>query len=157
MRSVSAVLMLLLSACASTPTFCGPSPFPEWMQRALAHPNDNPAFHRFYLAFHGKPEGLHAYFSEALRQANSPEIDVEAGEGLSWEFQTIIRHIGDAHFSAALKAESIQVQSAIASCFPDVASAEFPRTLHLVANAPKVDFPMLQTYRGEYHPSVPKG
>ncbi len=123
------------------------------MQSALAHPESNPAYHRFSLAYHGQFEGLHAYFVEALRQAESPEINVDAGEGLSFELQTIILHLGDACFSSALATEPERVRSAVACCFGGVATPAYPQTSRLLANVPRIDFPMLRTYRSDYHPA----
>ena len=153
MRAFSAILALALAGCASPQVFRGPPEFQTWMQSALAHPDSNPAYHRFSLAYHGQSEGLHAYFVEALRQAESPEINVEAGEGLSFELQTVILHIGDARFSSALAAEPERVRSAVACCFGEVATPAYPQTSRLLASAPKIDFPMLRTYRGAYHPA----
>ena len=157
MRTLLAGLLLSLGGCASTPqqTFVGPPDFQEWMHRALAQPDSNPAFHRFALAYRGEAEGLHAYFAEALRQAESAEINVEAGEGLSWELRAIIQHIGDAPFAAALASEPERARSALASCFAGVASPAYPQTKRLLDDAPKIDFPMLKTFRGDYHPDAP--
>ncbi len=124
------------------------------MQGALAHPDSNPAYHRFSLAYHGQPEGLHAYFAEALRQAESPEINVEAGEDLSWELQTVNVRIGDARFASALAAEPDRMRSAVACCLGGVATPAYPQTARLLASAPKIDFPMLRTYKGDYHPAA---
>jgi hypothetical protein len=123
------------------------------MQNALAHPSSNPADHRFALAYHGQHEALHAYFAEALRQAQSPEIDVEAGEGLSSELQTLILHLGDARFASALATETDRVRSAVAYCFGDLNTPAYPETSRLLSNTSKIDFPMLKTYRGDYHPA----
>jgi hypothetical protein len=125
------------------------------MRRALAKPDDNHAFHRFALAYRGQPEGLRAYFAEALRQAESPEINVEAGEGLSWELQTVIARIGDTGFAAALAREPERTRSAVASCFAEVASPAYPKTRRLLDETPKIEFPMLKTSRGDYHPNSP--
>ena len=140
---------VVLAGCAGKPSFYGPSPFPEWMQRALAHPNDAPAFHRFYLAYHGDSSGLHAYFVETLQQAKRSEINVEAGEALSFELQTIVRHVGDRRFAAALAAEPPETRSAVASFLPLPSLSAFPETLQLVKSAPKIDFPLYRAYRGE--------
>ena len=148
-RALCFMMLLLLLGCASKPDFYGPSPFPEWMQRALAHPNDNPAFHRFSLAYHGDAAGLHAYFADALRQANSSEIDVESGERLSFELETIVRHIGDRRSAAALAAEPSDVRSAVATFLHLSNTSAYPRTRKLLSDAPKIDFPVYRVYRGE--------
>ena len=153
MRASFIILVFVLAGCTTPQEFRGTPEFQTWMQSALAHPDSNPAFHRFASAYHGQPEGLHAYFIEALRQAESPEIDVEAGEGLGWELQTVILHIGDARFASALAAEPERVRSAVACCFGEVATPAYPQTSRLLSSAPKIDFPMLQTYRGDYHPA----
>ncbi len=153
MRVFSTILVLALAGCASPQVFRGPSEFQTWMRSALAHPGSNPAYPRFSLAYHGDPQGLHAYFAEALRQAESPEINVEAGEGLSWELQTVVFHIGDARFASALAAEPDRVRSAVACGCGDLATPDHPQTSRLLSSAPKIDFPMLKTYRGDYHPS----
>lgn len=153
-RAVLTILALSLASCTTQKTFLGPPEFQLWMQRALAQPGNNPAYRRFAMAYRGKPEGLHAYFVEALRQAESPEINVEAGEGLSWELQTIIQRIGDARFAASLVSEPPRVRSAVASCFGEVASPAYPQTKWLLDATPKINFPMLKTYRGDYHPAA---
>lgn len=117
------------------------------MQNALAHPNDNPAFHRFYLAYRGNVNGLNGYFSEALRQAQSSEIDAEAGEALSFELETIIRHIGDRRFFEALSTESPETRSAVATFMSVSNLTAYPRTKELLLKAPKIDFPLYRTYR----------
>jgi len=145
--AVLAVFLLLQASCSSfsqQQSFLGPPEFQAWMGRALNEPDSNPAFHRFALAYRGSSEGLHAYFSEALRQAESPEINVEASEALSWELRTILHRIGDARFAAALAGESERVRSALASCFRGIASPAYPRTNQLLQDTPKLDFPMLK-------------
>lgn len=84
----------------------------------------------------------------ALAQAESSEINVEAGESLSFELPTILLHVGDSRFAAALAREPERVQSAVA-CFLTVASADHPLTKKLIDDAPNIDFPMLKTYRGD--------
>jgi hypothetical protein len=123
------------------------------MQNALAHPSSNPAYHRFALAYHGQHEALHAYFAEALQQAESPEIDVEAGEGISWELHTILLHLADARFASALATETDPTRSAVANVLSDINTQAYPQTSHLLSSTPKIDFPMLKTYRGDYKPA----
>lgn len=152
-RAYLTILAFVLAGCATPQEFRGPPDFQTWMQNALAHPDDNSAYHRFSSAYRGRPEGLHAYFIEALRQAESPEIDVEAGEGLSWELQTVILRIGDTRFASALAAEPDLVRSAVVCCFSEVGGAAYPQTAQLLAGARKIGFPMLKTSRGDYHPA----
>lgn len=156
MRTLLIAVTLLFASCVSQQKFVGPPEFQAWMRRALAHPNANPSFNRFALAYHGKSEGLHAYYIEALRQAESPEINVEAGEAIGWELETIIRRIGDDVFSSALACEPERVRSAVASAFSaGGALLTCPKTRRLLDEAPKIDFPMTKTYRGDYRPKKP--
>ena len=148
LRTLFLIAALSLSGCAARQEFVGPPEFQTWMQHALAQPDKNPAYHRFALAYRGDPEGLHAYFAEALKQAESQETDVEAGEALSFELQTIIRHIGDARFAAALAREPERVRSAVALCFGGIAPRDYPKTRRLLDETPKIDFPMLKTSLG---------
>ena len=119
------------------------------MRHALAKPNDNPAFHRFYLAYQGDQVGLHEYFSEALRQANSSVINCEAGEGLSFELETIVRRIGDCKFAKALSAESPETRSAVASFLDLPGLSAYPRTSVILKQAPNIDYPLYRAYRGD--------
>lgn len=153
MRAFYATLVFMLAGCATSQEFRGPPELQTWMRSALAHPDRSPAYRRFSLAYRGESEGLHAYFDEALRQAESPEINVEAGESLSWELQTVVQRIGDARFAAALAAEPERIRSAVACCSGEVATPAYPQTARLLSGAPKVEFPMLQTIRGDYHPA----
>ena len=153
MRAFFVILVLALTGCSSPQGILGAPEFQAWMRNALAHPDSNPVFHRFASAYHGQPEGLHACFAEALRQAESPEIDVEAGESLSWQLQAVIHRIGDTRFASVLAAEPTRVRSAVACCFGEIAAPAYPQTSRLLSVAPKIDFPMLQTYRGDYLPA----
>jgi hypothetical protein len=153
MRSPLLAITLLFAGCISQQTFVGPPEFQLWMRHALDHPNASPANNRFALAYHGKPEGLHACFIWALQQAESPEINVEAGEAIGWQLDTIILRIGDDVFSSALALESKRVRSAVASAFSARgALLTCPKTRRLLHEAPKIDFPMNRTYRGDYRP-----
>jgi hypothetical protein len=118
------------------------------MRQALADPNPNQDANRFALAYKGESSALHAYFTKALMLAESSEIDVEAGEALSFELPTILLHIGDSRFAAALARETERGQSAVA-CFLHVVAADYPQTKKLIDASPKIDFPMLRTYRGD--------
>jgi hypothetical protein len=138
--------LLALSGCTTQNTFLGPPDFQTWMRRALADPNSNEAFKRFSLAYKGESAALHAYFTMTLVQAESSENNVEAGEALSFELPTILLHVGDSRFASALAHEPERVQSAVA-CFL-VVSSDHPQTKKLIDSAPKIDFPMLKTYRG---------
>jgi len=154
--TISVLCLLFVGCVTEHQKFIGTPEYQDWMHKALAHPSDNPSYQRFYSAYHGKTSGLHGYFVEALKQAESPEIDAEGGEALSFELETIIQHIGDAQFSEALSAENPRVISAVAMCFSDVASPAYPQTLELLTKASRIDFPLVKTERGDYEPVAPK-
>ena len=118
------------------------------MRQALAHPNKDAGNHRFYLAYHGDPAGLRAYFQFALLQAKSSQPNLFAGEALSNELETLVRHLGDQRFATALSAEPPEVQSAVGIFLYQPGLKKFPKTLQLLEAAPKIDFPMLRAYRG---------
>jgi hypothetical protein len=152
MRLLVTILSFALVGCAQRSNLYGPADFQRRMTHALARPNANPAFHGFYLAYRGDAAGLRAYFAEALRQAESPDVNVEAGEGLAFEFESIVRHVGDQRFAEHLSAETPEVRSAVGCFLYQPGLAGYPKTLQLLQSAPKVDFPMLRTYRGEPPP-----
>ena len=106
---------------------------------------------RFRAAYKGDAAALRQYFQEALRLAQSNAIQVEAGESLAYELKSIIDKIGDKPFAAALKMESPQTRSAVATISVSAtAFADYPETAALLKSAPKIDFPLLRVSRGDY-------
>jgi len=132
------LFMLWLSGCAlkphtSKPDFCGPPPYSDWMQHALAYPDENARFLRFALAYHGDPATLHAYFSTALKLKQAKICNCEHEEAHGFELMTIIHHVGDTCFSNALVLETPRVRSAVAYWMHLPCLSAYPMTLKLLA------------------------
>ena len=138
--------VFLALGCATRSGFYGPPEFQRWMRSALAHPDNSIAFHRFYLAYQGETTGLHAYFQEALRQAGSSNINVAEGEGLSFELETLVRHLGDDRFAEVLSEESRKARGAVASYFHLPGLSAYPRTQRVLMEATKIDYPENSSY-----------
>ena len=147
MKYLLAATFFALAGCFTQQELIGPPESQAWMRQALNDPNSNEPSKRFSLAYHGDPTALHTYFMTALKHAESPEINVEAGEALSFELPTILYHVGDSRFAAVLAREPTRIQSAVA-CFLEV-SPNHPMTKKLIDTAPEIDFPILKTYRGD--------
>jgi len=146
-RTALIIFTLALSGCASKPIFYDPPDFTKWMQRALREPNSNPCYFRFSSAYHGDPTALSAYFKKALDQANTPLIDAEGSEALSFELQTILHKLGDTAFAKALSLESPETRSATSFAIGLSSTTRYPLTHNLLETAPKIDFPLIQTIR----------
>jgi hypothetical protein len=148
MRMLVVVSCCLLGGCSVLyPDLYGRPEFKRWMQKALMNPKKDGGTYRFSLAYHGNPAGLRAYFQVALLLANSSEVNLLSGESLAYEMETLVRHLGDQRFSQALSAEPPEVQSAVACFLYQPGLTRYPKTVHLLQSAPKVDFPMLRAYR----------
>ena len=129
--------------------------FQEWCAEALRQPDAAPAYHQFSLAYHGDRTALRAYFAEALKQCESPEIDAAGGEFLTWQLDTLLRRFGDQKFAAILATEPPRTQSAAGHFISGPTIPGYPRTDALLGAAPNIDFPLDRTERGDYHPSHP--
>ena len=138
----------LLGGCSVLyPDLYGRPEFKRWMRKALMNPKKDGATYRFSLAYHGNAQGLQAYFQVARLLAGSAEVNLLAGESLAYEMETLVRHLGDQRFSEVLSAAAPEVQSAVACFLYQPGLTRYPKTLHLLQSAPKIDFPMLRAYR----------
>jgi len=137
-----------MAGCSSS-KFYGPSEVQDWMRVALANPAKSPAHERFSRAFKGDRNALNEYFEQALALAESREINVEAGEALSWDLQTILAKIGDTRFSRVLSEKGARVQSAVRLAFGRLSDEKkYPKTFAILSKAPQIDFPLIQAYDG---------
>jgi len=144
-------VLLAFAGCASyQPPFhpcIGVPEFQQWCRLALRHPNDNQYYRQFYLAYHGDPAALHAYFIDALKQSETPYIDCEASEGLWWTLETLLARRGDERFATALTHEKSRVQSAVVNFFDERFLPQYPKTRKVIETAPNIDFPLNQAQR----------
>ena len=125
----------------------GPPEFQDWCRRALAHPSAPPE-KQFHDAYHGDSRALSAYFAEAYRLEMAPEMRSHSEEELQWTFETLAYRLGDARFADVLRHERPPVQSAVSHFLqPGRLTGGFAQTQALLDHAPKIDFPMEQTYR----------
>jgi hypothetical protein len=134
-----------MTGCSSS-EFYGPTEVQNWMKVALANPAKSPAHERFFRAFKGDRKALNEYFDQALAEAESRVIN--AGEGITWDLQTIIAKIGDTRFSSVLAERDARVQSAVRLAIGGVDEKKYPKTFAILSNAPKIDFPLIQAYDG---------
>jgi len=154
MRALILIFALVLTGCITPSAFYGPAAAQRWMRRALAHPGEDPAARRFYRAYRDEASGLHDYLAEVLKQSMAPEIDQIARAELGFKLETILRHLGDQRFAQALSAEPPEVVSAVAmtlhlpgsSLYPETSND--PKTLQLLNNAPRIDWPSFRASHG---------
>jgi hypothetical protein len=114
----------------------------------LANPTARPEDKRFHDAYHGVPNAVRAYFMDAYRLEMTPEMRSHTEEELQWTLETLAYRLGDIRFADILSQERPRVRSAVTHFLqPARLKGSFPQTQALLDHAPKIDFPMEQTYR----------
>ena len=146
-RVLISLLFIVIAGCTGTQVFYGPPQSQAWFRHALSRPTEHTSYKQFSDAYRGDAVALRAYFAEALRLCESSEIYVEPGESLSWTLQTILHRIGDSRFAFVLASEPPRTQAAVGDFLPHQVLAAYPTTSKLLANAPKIDFPLNKAYR----------
>ena len=102
------------------------------------------------LAKRGAPDALRTLFLAAYVRVNQPFLGGEDLESMDKIFGEVLLAVGDRRFSRALGAQRPEVRSAARSFLGADSHPylkKFPRTTKLLAEAPKIEWPLDKTYR----------
>jgi hypothetical protein len=99
------------------------------------------------LAKRGAPDALRTLFLAAYVRLNQPFLGGEGDETMGLIFQRVLVALGDVRFARALAAQRPEIRSAVGRFCTPPAGGKFPRTVKLLRDAPKIDWPMDQAYR----------
>jgi len=149
--ALSLIVGWFLSGCSTNnapfnPKIGDPA-YTDWVHHALNNPNESPAYRKFFDAYHGDRAALIAYFQDALEMCETPLINAEGGEGLSYDLQTLLIHLGDKRFSDTLKSCPARTQSATGDFLSRDILQRYPKTKFILKQAPDIDFPLDRAYR----------
>ena len=149
--TLSLIAVGWLSSCSTNnapfnPKIGDPA-YTDWVHNALNHPEENSVYRQFFDAYHGDRAALIVYFQDALKMCETPLINAEGGEGLSYDLQTLLSHLGDKRFSTTLKLCPARTQSATGHFLSRDFLKNYQKTKLILDLAPHIDFPLDQAYR----------
>jgi hypothetical protein len=102
------------------------------------------------LAKRGAPDALRTCFLAAYVRANQPFLGGEGDETMSHVFERVLATLGDDRFSRALAKQRPEIRSAVA-CFLSAPRSPAQKTIKLLRDAPKIDWPMVKASRDDYN------